>query len=514
MKYATKFGGFIIFCVNSATLDLVRLFNKFHRFLIEEEMAFLELLFPDDDPISKIIRRVGAVADKNDVKVYLVGGVIRDRILGFPTKDIDVTVLGDGLTFAHQIAHSFRLKKVVEYPKFGTAMIPYHDIVIEVATARTEAYEPDSRKPSVKRGNLHADLERRDFTINALAMSLNEENQFELTDYFDGLKDLDAGIIRTPLDPVTTFSEDPLRMLRAIRFATQLGFQIEENTFWAISHVKERMSIMSQERITDELTKILSTKNRPSLGFKLMVQSGLLEIILPEVALLAGIEQKNGYHHKDVFWHTLDVLDNVSKATDKFELRFTALVHDIAKPTTKQYFPDKGWTFHGHEELGAKIIGRLCRRLKMPNKVMEYAQKLTRLHLRPISIANEGVTDSAVRRLIVEAGDDLDDLILLCRADITSKNPRKVSEYMSNFDRVVDLIQDVREKDKMRAFQSPVRGEEIMKFCGILPGPVVGYIKDAIEEAILEAKISNTYEAAREFLEQNADRLIREFSAI
>jgi len=499
---------------NSTALDLVWLFNKFHRFFIEEEMAFLELLFPDEDPISKIIRRIGAVADKNGVEVYLVGGVIRDRILGFPTKDVDVTVLGDGLAFSHQIAHSFRLKKVIEYPKFGTAMVPYHDIVIEVATARSEAYEPDSRKPSIKRGNLHADLERRDFTINALAMSLNEENMFELTDYFDGLKDLDAGIIRTPLDPVTTFSEDPLRMLRAIRFATQIGFQIEEKTFWAISHVKERMAIISQERITDELTKILSTKNRPALGFKLMMQSGLLEIILPEIALLAGVEQKNGYHHKDVFWHTLDVLDNVAKVTGKVELRFTALVHDIAKPMTKQYFPDKGWTFHGHEELGAKIIGRLCRRLKMPNKVMEYAQKLTRLHLRPISIASEGVTDSAVRRLIVEAGDDLDDLILLCRADITSKNPRKVSEYMSNFDRVVELIQDVREKDKMRAFQSPVRGEEIMKFFGLQSGPAIGYIKDAIEEAILEAKIPNTYEAAREYLELNADRLIWEISTL
>lgn len=474
-------------------------------------MAFLELLFPDDDPISKILRRISSVADKNRVEVYLVGGVIRDRIMGFPTKDIDITVLGDGLSFAHQIAHSFRLKKVIEYPKFGTAMIPYHDIVIEVATARSESYDPGSRKPVVTRSDLHEDLSRRDFTINTLAMSLNQENLFELTDDFEGLKDLNAGLIRTPLDPITTFSEDPLRMLRAIRFVTQFGFRIEDRTFRAISKVKDRISIMSQERIRDELTKILSARSRPSTGFNLMMESGLLGIILPEIAELSGIDQRNGYHHKDVFWHTLDVLDNVSKATDKFELRFTALVHDVAKPMTKQYFPDRGWTFHGHEELGAKIIGRLCNRLKMPNKVKEYATKLTRLHLRPIAIASEGVTDSAVRRLIVETGDDIDDLITLCRADITSKNPQKVAEYMANFDRVVQRIQEVQERDKMRTFQSPVRGEEIMNFCNLSPGPQVGYIKNAIEEAILEGKIPNTHEAARKFLEDNYQYLLAEF---
>ncbi|RKY54847.1 MAG: tRNA nucleotidyltransferase [Candidatus Neomarinimicrobiota bacterium] len=479
-------------------------------------MAFLELLFPDDDPITKILRRIANIADRVSVKVYLVGGMIRDRILGYPTKDIDITVIGNGMEtrlgieFARQIANSFRLKKVLEYPKFGTAMVPYHDIVIEVATARSEKYKDDSRKPTVSGSGLKEDLARRDFTINALAMSLNNENLFQLTDYFEGLKDLDAGIIRTPLDPITTFSEDPLRMLRAIRFATQFGFKIEEKTFRAISKVKDRMEIISQERITDELTKIINIPDKPSRGFYLMKESGLLNVILPEISDMNGVDQRNGFHHKDVFRHSLQVLDNVSSVSNKFELRFTALVHDIAKPLTKKYIEDKGWTFHGHEELGAKMIKQLCKRLKMPNKVMEYAAKLTRLHLRPIAIANEGVTDSAVRRLIVEAEDDIDDLINLCRADITSKNLRKITEYMKNFDRVVKRIAEVQEKDKLRAFQSPVRGDEIMKYCVLKPGPRVGYIKKAIEEAILQGEIPNTYEAAKEYLEVNKWKLLKE----
>ncbi len=473
-------------------------------------MAFLELLFPSEDPITKILQRITKIADHKQIKAYLVGGMIRDRILGHQTKDIDITVIGNGIEFAKAIAHSFRLKKVIEYPRFGTAMVPYHDIVIEVATARSEKYENNSRKPSVREASLYEDLSRRDFTVNALAMSLNEDSFFQLTDHFEGLKDLDAGIIRTPLDPVITFSEDPLRMLPAIRFASQLGFRIEDETFHAIIKVKDRMEIISQERITEELTKILKVPQKPSRAFYLMKDSGLMEIILSEIAKLDGVDQRNGYHHKDVFCHSLQVLDNIANVTDKFELRFTALVHDIAKPQTKKYFEGKGWTFYGHEELGARMVKRLARRLKMSNKVMDYAEKMTRLHLRPIAIAEEGVTDSAVRRLCVDAGEHIDDLITLCRADITSKNPHKVAEYTANFDRVVDKIAEVGEKDRLRAFQSPVRGDEIMKLCKLPPCPAVGYIKRAIEEAILAGEISNTYEAAKMYLESHKERLLSE----
>jgi poly(A) polymerase len=473
-------------------------------------MAFLELLFPQDDPVTKVLLRISKIANKNNIKVFLVGGVIRDRILGHPTKDIDITVMGNGIDFAQSIAHSLRLKRVLEYPRFGTAMVPYRNMLIEVATARSEAYEEQSRKPHIRRGTLYEDLARRDFTINALALSLNEESLFELTDYFQGLQDLNAGIIRTPLDPVTTFSEDPLRMLRAIRFATQLGFKIEGETFRAIRKIRERMAIVSQERITEELTKILKVPQKPSRAFYQMKECGLLDIILPEIANLDGVDQKNGFHHKDVFRHSLQVLDNIAEVTDRFELRFTALIHDIAKPQTKRYIEGKGWTFYGHEEIGARMAETLCRRLKLPNKVTEYTQKMTRLHLRPIAIADEGVTDSAIRRLCVDAGDDLEDLIMLCRADITSKNPRKVTQYMKNFDRVVKKITSVNEKDRLRAFQSPVRGNEIMQLCGLEPGPAVGHIKKAIEEAILAGEIPNTYAAARGYLEANKERLLSE----
>ena len=473
-------------------------------------MAFLELLFPPDDPITKILLRISKVADRNNIRCHLVGGAIRDRILGHETKDIDITVVGDGIAFARKLAHSFRLKRVLEYPRFGTAMIPYHDIIIEVASARSEKYADNSRKPMVMEGSLYEDLARRDFTINALAMSLNQENLFELADHFQGLHDLDAGTIRTPLDPVTTFSEDPLRMLRAIRFSSQLGFKIEDETFRAIGKVKERMTIISQERITEELTKILKVPHKPSRAFLLMKKCGLLEIILPEIDNLDGVDQKNGHHHKDVFRHSLQVLDNIAEQSDKFELRFTALVHDIAKPKTKRFLEGKGWTFHGHEEIGARMIKPFCRRLKMSNKIMEYTEKLTRLHLRPIAIADEGVTDSAVRRLCVDAGEEIDDLIMLCRADITSKNPRKVSEYMANFDRVVSKITEVEEKDRLRAFQSPVRGDEIMRIFQLEPGPAVGHIKKAIEEAILSGEIENNYEAAFQYLESHRDRFLSE----
>jgi putative nucleotidyltransferase with HDIG domain len=476
-------------------------------------MTFLKYLFPDDDPLSAILQKISTVAGNDQRRVYLVGGVVRDRLLGGDTKDIDITVIGNGIEFAKKLAKALKVKNVIEYSRFGTAMVPYSDTIIEVATARAEKYESHSRKPHIAESDLRDDLARRDFTINALALSLNQDNYLELTDYFEGLKDLNAGIIRTPLDPITTFSEDPLRMLRAIRFATQLNFKIEPNTFRSIEKVRERITIMSQERITDELIKILKVPAKPSRGFDLLKESTLLELILPEIAALDGVEQRNGHHHKDVFKHTLQVLDNVAEKSADFDLRFTALFHDVAKPLTKQFFADKGWTFYGHEELGARMIGEIGRRLRLPNKVIEYAAKLTRLHLRPIAIASEGVTDSAVRRLIVEAGEELDDLITLCRADITSKNIRKVETYRANFDRVVDLIGEVREKDRLRAFQSPVRGDEIMRFCHLAPGPAVGFIKSAIEEAILQGEIDNTFDAAHTFMEQNWEELLKKFTA-
>jgi tRNA nucleotidyltransferase/poly(A) polymerase len=474
-------------------------------------MAFLELLFPENDKVSKIIRRIGAIGDQHNTKVYLVGGIIRDRILGRESKDIDITVLGDGIEFAHKIAHSFRLKKVIEYPRFGTTLIPYHNLTIEVATARTEEYDSNSRKPKVIKSDLKNDLARRDFTVNTLAMSLNSETQFQLIDYFEGLKDLDAGLIRTPLDPGTTFSDDPLRMLRAIRFASQLGFRIEGKTFKAISEVKERIKIISQERITEELMKMLSVKEKPSVGFYLLKKSGLLNIIFPELYELSGVEEKNGYHHKDIFNHTMQVLDNISTTTDKVELRFTALVHDIAKPITKKYIEGKGWAFHGHEEIGSKMIPDIGKRFKLSNKMIEYAAKLTGLHLRPIALVNDDVTDSAIRRLIIEAGEDLEDLIILCKADITSKNPKRVTEYQRNFDRIMQRINEVQERDKIKIFQSPVRGDEIMKLFGLKPGPAVGFIKKSIEEAILEGEIPNTFEAGLKYLIENKKSLLEKF---
>jgi len=422
-----------------------------------------------------------------------------------------VTVLGDGLAFARCLADTLKTNTLIEYPRFGTAMIPFNDTMIEIATARTESYQSQSRKPDVTAADLHADLARRDFTINAMAMALNGAQRFQVEDHFESLKDLNAGLLRTPMEPRATFSEDPLRMLRAIRFATQLGFRIDPATFSAIEAVRERIAIVSQERITDELTKILMSGQTPSVGFGLLRECGLLAIVLPEIDALDGVEQRDGFHHKDVFWHSLQVVDNVCQVSPKFELRLTALLHDVAKPATKKYLPGKGWTFHGHEDLGAKMAVAIGHRLKLSNRVIDYVAKLIQLHLRPIALATEGVTDSAVRRLIVDAGDDLDDLILLGRADITSKNPRKVATFMGNFDRVVQLVQEVRGKDAMRAFQSPVRGDEIMQYCNLTPGPMVGYIKKAIEEAILNGEIENTYDAAHSFLVNHCERLMSEF---
>lgn len=463
-------------------------------------MRNLKDLFPENDKITQILYTISNIANQYDVQIYLVGGAVRDKIIGRKTTDIDIAVLGSGIEFSEKFAEVTGTEKSITYPKFGTAMVPFQKYVIEFATARCEKYEFHSRKPKISIGSLEDDLMRRDFTINAMAMSLNTDSMFDLIDAYEGIEDIHEHTIRTPLDPIETFSEDPLRMLRAIRFATQLNFRIEPETFEAISEVKERMKIISQERITEELRKIIMSDHTPSEGFAMLRKSGLLEIILPEIATLEGIDQNKTFHHKDVFWHSLEVLDNVTAMSNKFELRFTALVHDIAKPDTKEFIPGKGWSFHGHEVIGPNKIHQLCRRMKLPNKLRDYAKKLTRLHLRPIALAEETVTDSAVRRLMVQAEDDLSDLMILCRCDVTSKNPTKVNQYMKNFDRVEKYILEVEKRDKIRSFQSPVRGDEIMREFNLAPGPSIGIIKKYLEKLILEGVIPNDYDIVKQYM--------------
>lgn len=456
-----------------------------------------------------ILRTVGALADERGVEVYAVGGYVRDHLLGKRVTDIDFVVVGDGPRFARALARKLGTQKTSVYPKFGTALVEYAHYKLEFVGAREESYRGDSRKPEVQPADLQTDLARRDFTINALAVGLNKHNLGEIIDPFHGRRDLKNKIIRTPRDPRVTFKDDPLRIMRAIRFATQLQFKIAPDTLAAIRDMAGRLEIISQERITEELLKILGAPI-PSIGFRLMEETGVLNIVFPELAELKGVEQLRGHFHKDVFYHTLQVLDNVAQRSEDLNLRFAALVHDIAKPRTKEFKPDKGWTFHGHEEVGARMLPGIGRRLRLPKDMVKYAQKLTRLHLRPIALTEEDVTDSAYRRLLVQAGEHLEDLLTLCRADITSQNPKRVRQHLQNFDFVVQRLNEVEEKDRMRAFQSPVRGDEIMDICGLAPGPKVGQLKKMIEEAILEGKIPNDHEAARAYLLKIKDEVSRD----
>jgi len=456
---------------------------------------------------SSLLQTIGRIADRNSVEAYVVGGYVRDFLLGLGDKDIDVLVIGDGVQFARAVAHELGTASIVVFERFGTAMVPLEQGKVEFVTARSESYASDSRKPHVQSGTLEDDLLRRDFTVNAIAAKLNKDRYGELHDPFGGREDLERKLLRTPLDPVKTFDDDPLRIMRAMRFASQLDFTIDKPALDAIGEMKARLSIVSQERITDEFLKTLRTP-KPSVGLRLMFETGVLGVVFPEIAEMAGVDQRRDHHHKDVFLHTCTVIDNIAQTTDNVWLRFVALVHDIAKPRTKAFKEGIGWTFHGHEELGARMMKGIFKKLKLPMDPFPYVEKLVRLHLRPMVLVDDIVTDSAVRRLVFETGNDIDDLMKLCRADITSKNPRLVERYLRNYDVVMQKIVEVEEKDRLRNWQPPVMGEEIMAVCGIQPGKKVGDLKHAIEEAILDGKIPNDHDAALQYLLQIRDTII------
>ncbi|HLE33910.1 MAG TPA: CCA tRNA nucleotidyltransferase [Bacteroidota bacterium] len=456
----------------------------------------------------RLLRRIGEIADKENVKAFVVGGYVRDELLGNPGKDIDIVVLGKGIAFASVVARVLGVKDIVTFPKFGTAMLPTADGKIEFVGARKESYSQSSRKPAVEEGTLEEDLSRRDFTVNAIAAALNNESFGSIVDPWNGQKDLGKKILRTPLDPGETFDDDPLRIMRAMRFASQLDCNVEKGVLRAAEEMRERLAIVSRERIGDEFLKLMATE-RPSTGLNLMFETKVLDIVFPEVAQLSGVDQRKDHHHKDVFLHTLKVVDNVSAATQDVWLRMTALLHDIAKPRTKAFKEGIGWTFHGHEEIGARMVKPIFRRMKFPLEHVSYVEKLVRLHLRPMALVDEGVTDSAVRRLLFEAGEDIDDLMILCRADITSKNPRLVSQVRNNYDRVAAKMAEVEEKDKMRNWQPALRGDEIMQICGIGESPLVGKLKQAVVDAILDGKIPNEHGPAIDYLMSIKDEVLR-----
>ena len=452
-------------------------------------------------PEHKIFHVISEVADNLQVPAYVIGGFVRDLVLKRSSKDIDVVCVGNGIALAEAVSKALPGKpKVTVFKNFGTAMLRADEWEVEFVGARKESYQQHSRKPEVEAGTLEDDLKRRDFTINALGISLNKNTFGDVVDAFKGLEDIKRKNIRTPLAPGITFSDDPLRMMRAIRFATQLQFDIDPDTFDAIIEYKERINIISKERIIDELNKIILSPV-PSYGFKLLFHAGLLQLIFPKMMALQGIETINGNSHKDNFYHTLQVLDNVAKVSDDLWLRWAAIMHDIAKPDTKRYSPKVGWTFHGHEDKGARMVPKLFQDLKLPlNEHMKFVQKLVRLHLRPIALVKETVTDSAVRRLLFEAGNDIDALMQLCRADITSKDHSRVKRYLQNFTKVEEKLRQVEESDKLRNFQPVITGEVIMQTFNLKPSREVGILKDDITEAILEGEIRNEYEEAFAFL--------------
>lgn len=457
----------------------------------------------------ELFKIVAEVADQLGQEVYVIGGFVRDRLLQIPSKDIDFVTVGDGPLLAEKVCRALGndSSSLSIFKTFGTAMLRYHDMDLEFVGARKESYQEHSRKPDVETGTLQDDQLRRDFTINALAINIQGTPLYEVIDPFQGIQHLAEKKIITPLAPEQTFSDDPLRMMRAIRFASQLGFKIDYLTFEAIRSMCSRLEIVSMERVTYELNKIILSPV-PSTGFRMLDDAGILSRIFPEMVLLKGVDLIDGQGHKDNFYHTLQVLDNISEYTDNLWLRWAAILHDIAKPQTKKFEKGHGWTFHGHEALGASMVPRIFRRMKLPlDEKMKYVQQLVRLHLRPIALVQEEITDSAIRRLLFDAGDALEDLMTLCRADITSKNPGRVARYLQNYEEVIQKLKEVEEKDHMRNWQPPISGEVIMETFGIRPGREVGDIKSAIREAILDGHLENEYEQAFQFMLAEGQKL-------
>ncbi len=479
--------------------------------------------FEIDEPT---LVRLGALADELGIEAYVVGGYVRDLILGKESKDLDIMVVGDPIPFSQKAAGTLNASGYIVFEKFRTAQITASDVKVEIVGARKESYDEGSRKPHVQEATVEEDLSRRDFTINAMAISINKLQSpvagvrkaetgnrrrvlEEIIDPFGGVHALSDKMIDTPLDPVETFGEDPLRILRALRFACRFEFSLAPRVYEAVVRMKDRLSIVSQERITDEFLKIMSARH-PSLGLKLMQDTGVMKIVFPEISQMPGVEQRQDHHHKDVFLHTLSVVDHLADISDNLWLRFAGLVHDIAKPDTKKFVEGIGWTFHGHDEIGARRMKKLFQRMRLPSEKLPYVEKLVRLHLRPMALAVEGVTDSAVRRLLFEAGDDFEDLMKLCRADITSKNKKLIAEYAHNYDLVEEKAKIVEEKDKVRNWRPPINGDEIMEMFDIKPGKAIGLLKKAVECAVLDGHIPNDHDAAVAYLKENWRKILHE----
>jgi len=455
----------------------------------------------------ELFKKIYAVGKMLGMPVYVVGGYIRDSILGIKGKDIDFVIVGDAMKFADTLKSELKLKQLVRYARFGTFMTHYMGFNLEFVNARAESYSEDSRKPQTKQADLMADLSRRDFTINTLVMDISDEKYGEIIDIYNGRGDLRKGIIKTPLEADKTFNDDPLRMMRAIRFATRFEFKIDKKVFEAIKKNAARLSIISTERIQDELNKILLS-DHPSLGIDLLEESALLAEFLPEFSELKGVDQKQEFHHKDVFYHTLEVIDNLSRVTKDLKLLLAGLLHDIAKPKTKRFIEGSGWTFHGHEVVGERMASAILKRLKYSNEIIQFVKKLVRMHLRPMALISDEVTDSAIRRLLFLAGDDFEELMILCRADITSKNPARVKKYLQNYDQLLEKIVRVEERDRMRNFQPPVKGEEIMEIFQSKPGPLIGKVKKFVLEAILDGQVPNEHDACIRLIMDNRHKFI------
>lgn len=456
--------------------------------------------------VETLFNKIYLTAHTCGYQVYVVGGFVRDIMLSKKSKDLDFVVVGDAMHFAEQLRKDLHLRTMVRYPRFGTFMTRYYGFELEFVNARAESYQKNSRNPVTEQADLLTDLSRRDFTINSMAMHIDPQNYGKIIDVYDGQTHLKQGLIKTPLDPEQTFTDDPLRMMRAIRFASRFNFTIESATFEAITKNSKRLQIVSQERITDEFNKIILSE-KPSVGLNLLEESGLMSVIIPEMDMMKGVEQKKKHHHKDVFYHTLEVVDNIAKHTDKLELRLAALFHDIGKPRTKRYTPKSGWSFHGHEVVGMRMTVDIMKRMRYSVEMTEYVTKLVNLHLRPMNLVSEEVTDSAIRRLIFLAGNDVDDLMVLCRADITSKNPVRVKKYLSNYDQVILKMAEVEERDRLRNFQPPVDGREIMELFKLEPGPKIGRIKKFVEEAILDGKVANEHDACLAYIHTHKNDL-------